>query len=231
MAQSTEPRLPVTSGGTCRRSWRTSADLPVVGYFDPFASGACGAARSSTSILNVDAVLPTVSCGGALPSSFEDPVHMYNAFELTLNRRLAGNWSAIASYRVQPARRQLRGILPLGQRPVRSGDHLALRLSDQRPDLHGSTATIHGGAGDIRYQGDSLGTRRAAERSAAPVEAVRQLRIWGNFNLGFGFNAVSGTALTALAGNPAYANAGEIPLTRTRRGNRHHRRLHDAGLP
>jgi hypothetical protein len=37
--------------------------------------------------------------------------------------------------------------------------------------------------------------------------------IWNSLNLGLGFNAISGTSLTGLVGNPAYASPGEIPST------------------
>ena len=187
------------------------SDLPLVGYFDPFASGACGAASVEYAILNVDAGVPTESCGGALPSAFEDPRHMYNAFELTLNRRLAGNWSAIASYRFSQLEGNFEGFF---RSDNGQSDPSITSLFDfpTNDPTYTQYSDIHGGAGDIRYQGDSLGT------GVLPNDRPHQLklygnRIWGNFNLGFGFNAVSGTALTALAGNPAYTNAGEIPLT------------------
>ncbi len=162
------------------------SDLPLVGYFEPFASGACGAASVEYAILNVNADVPTVSCGGVLPSSFEDPTHMYNAFELTLNRRLAGNWCGDRVVPVQPARRQLRGILPVGQRPVRSGDHLALRLPDQRPDLH-SDRDFTAARGDIRYQGDSLGT------GVLPNDRPHQLKLYGNYILDTSTSASAST--------------------------------------
>ena len=51
-----------------------------------------------------------------------------------------------------------------------------------------------------------------------PNDRPHQLKLYGNyawsaFNLGLGFNAGSGRSLTALASNPIYANAGEIPMT------------------
>jgi hypothetical protein len=66
--------------------------------------------------------------------------------------------------------------------------------------------------GDIRFQGDTLGT------GVLPNDRPHQLKlygnyIWGDLNLGAGFNAGSGRSLTAMASNPVYANAGEIPMT------------------
>jgi len=41
---------------------------------------------------------------------FDDPVHKYNAVELTLNRRMANNWSMIASYRWSQLRGNFEGF-------------------------------------------------------------------------------------------------------------------------
>ena len=187
------------------------SDLPLVGYFEPFASGACGAASVEYAIVNINASVPTVSCGGALPSSFEDANHMYNAFEVTLNRRLAGNWSAIASYRFSQLEGNFEGFF---RSDNGQSDPAITSLFDfpTNDPTYTQYRSIHGGIGDIRYQGDSLGT------GVLPNDRPHQLKLYGNyiwnrFNVGLGFNAISGTSLTALAGNPAYANAGEIPLT------------------
>ena len=64
--------------------------------------------------------------------------------------------------------------------------------------------------GDIRYQGSSLGEGRL------PNDRPHQVKVYGNYawgalNLGVGFNWGSGRTLTPLAGNLAYANAGEVP--------------------
>ena len=41
---------------------------------------------------------------------FDDPVHKYHAVELTLNRRMANNWSALASYRWSRLRGNFEGF-------------------------------------------------------------------------------------------------------------------------
>jgi hypothetical protein len=52
-----------------------------------------------------------------------------------------------------------------------------------------------------------------------PTDRRHQFKIYGNYltavgiNVGLGFNAFSGTPLTALAANPYYTNDGEIPET------------------
>ena len=77
---------------------------------------------------------------GNTPITFENAVHDYNAFELEADKRFANNWSLQASYRYSRTTRQLRGLLPERQRPVGPGDHVAVRLPDQRSDLRNARA-------------------------------------------------------------------------------------------
>jgi carboxypeptidase family protein/TonB-dependent receptor-like protein len=182
------------------------SDLPLAGYF----LDECATASVEYAIANIDASIPTVTCG-LLTSAFEGPTHTYNAFEVTLNRRLSGNWAAIASYRFAKLEGNFEGFF---RSDNGQSDPAITSLFDfpTNDPTYVQYKDVHGGAGDIRYQGDSLGT------GLLPNDRPHQLKlygnyIWNNFNVGLGFNAVSGGPLTALAGNPAYANAGEIPLT------------------
>ena len=59
------------------------------------------------------------------------------------------------------AARLVRGLLPRGQRPVRPWDHVALRLPDQRPVLHGDRRPA------VRLPGRHPVSRRARRRAAA----------------------------------------------------------------
>ena len=48
-------------------------------------------------ITNVNASTNAISC--PMTASFEDPVHKYDAFEITANKSFSDNWSLMASYR------------------------------------------------------------------------------------------------------------------------------------
>ena len=77
------------------------------------------------------------------------------------------------------ALRQLRGLLPRGQRPVGSGDHVALRLPDQRPDRSprsaarssATTATSATSARSARARCRSTGRTRSS--CSAPTSSHR----------------------------------------------------------
>lgn len=177
--------------------------LPIAGYFlvdvpvDYF-------------ITNVNRDTTVVQCCG-FTASFEDPVHTYDAFEVTLNKRFTGNWGAIASYRFSKLAGNFEGFFRSdnGQSDPAISSLFDFPTNDPS---YKALAAVHGGSGDIRYQGDTLGT------GVLPNDRPHQLKVYGNYiwnelNLGLGFNAGSGRSLTSLASNPVYANAGEIPMT------------------
>jgi hypothetical protein len=167
-------------------------------------------------ITNVNADTVPVQCCGTTVA-FEDPEHTYDAFEVTLNKRFSGNWSAIASYRFSKLEGNFEGffrsdngqsdpsITSLFDFPTNDPSYVAT-------GANAGAANVHGGSGDIRYQGCSLGC------GTLPNDRPHQLKLYGNYvwnavNFGAGINAGSGRSLTAMASNPVYANAGEIPLT------------------
>jgi hypothetical protein len=143
---------------------------------------------------NIDHATPTLDPTGTPGfedlgrSTFEDPVHKYDAIEVTANRTFKDNWSLLASYRYAKLRGNFEGFYSqIG------GPEFGFR-------------------GDIRFQGNSLGEGKL------PNERPHQLKLYANYamgslNLGAGLNAGSGRHLTALAANPIYSNSGEIPET------------------
>ena len=126
------------------------------------------------------------------------------------------------------AARQLRGVLPRRQRPVGSGHHVALRLPDQRPELHRHRRAAVRLSG--RHPLPRRQERHPAARSAASGQDLRQLRVPGTgLNLGIGFNVhVRQAADGARRAIRNYDNGGEIPVTAARRRVPDHRRLQDA---
>ncbi len=162
-------------------------------------------------ITNVNAGTSVVQCCGFTNVAFEDPAHTYNAFEVTLNKRFAGNWSAIASYRFAKLDGNFEGFF---RSDNGQSDPAITSLFDfpTNDPSYTARASVHGGLGDIRFQGTSLGS------GVLPNDRPHQVKLFGNYtlgnlNLGAGIDVGTGRSLTALASNPVYANAGEIPLT------------------
>jgi hypothetical protein len=185
--------------------------LPLALYF----FGDSGDTVVDYFITNVNTSTPTVTCCGVPLTSFEDPVNTYNSFEVTLNKRFTGNWSAIASYRFSKLEGNFEGFFRSdnGQTDPAISSLFDFPTNDPTYTQYANDPDVgHGGLGDIRFQGCTLGC------GILPNDRPHQLKLYGNyiwnaFNLGLGVNAGSGKSLTALAGNPAYGNSGEIPMT------------------
>lgn len=180
--------------------------LPVAGYYEGTD------VPVDYFITNPDRNTTVVQCCGSTSVSFEDPIHDYDAVEVVLNRRFTGRWGAIASYRFSRLRGNFEGFF----RSDNGQNDPAISSLYDFP-TNDPTYTAFGGPefgfiGDIRYQGGTLGAGRL------PNDRPHQVKLFGSYmiadvNLGVGFTAGSGTVLTALAANPVYNNAGEIPMT------------------
>ncbi|HKB10350.1 MAG TPA: hypothetical protein VKD69_06845, partial [Vicinamibacterales bacterium] len=137
---------------------------------------------------------------------FDDPVHKYDAVEVTLNRRMANNWSMLASYRWS----RLRGNFEGFYRDDNGQSDPGISSLYDFPTNDPTYAPFYGaGSGDIRLLGDANGI--------LPLDRPHQGKIFGNYlfpmglNVGIGLNLSSGKPLTLFDPNPNYGNGGEIP--------------------
>ncbi len=143
-----------------------------------------------------------------LGASFDDPVHKYNAIELTLNRR-AANWSALASYRYSRLRGNFEGFFRDDNGQSDPGISSLYDFPTNDPSYSTIGGPQFGYAGDIRFLGDPDGI--------LPLDRPNQVKLYGNYtfaaglNLGLGFNMSDGRPLTPFAANPNYQSDGEIP--------------------
>jgi hypothetical protein len=182
--------------------------LAVVGYY----LDVCGDTTVDYFITNVNAGTPTVNCDGAVPSAFEDPSHKYDSVEFTFNKRFADNWGMIASYRYASLKGNFEGFFRSDNGQSDPSISSLFDFPTNDPTYTEIGVPEFGFLGDIRYQGTTLGQGRL------PNDRPHQVKVYGNYmwkdlNLGVGFNWGSGRTLTALASNPVYTNAGEIPMT------------------
>ena len=147
----------------------------------------------------------------AVDISFEEPFTTTMRWSSPPTSGSRNNWGAADVVSLVAAARHVRGLLPQRQRPVGSGDHLAVRLPDERPELHSDRRAA------VRLPRRHPFPRRArrgpaADRSSAPVQGVRQLLDeLGPEPRCRAFSSAPGIPLTPLAANPHYENNGEIP--------------------
>jgi hypothetical protein len=163
---------------------------------------------------NINAGIETIdpTSIGVPQAFFEDPVHTYDAVELTAQKSFSKNWSLFASYRWSRLRGNYEGFYRADDR----GSDPALSSLFDFPTNDPSYTQIgvpqFGYRGDIRYQGTTLG------QGPLPNDRTHQLKIygtrtWRDLTMGLAFRAGSGQPLTALAANPLYDEPYEIPET------------------
>ncbi len=182
------------------------ADAPVVAY----DLGLPGLGSVEYILTNPGKSFPTRY--PELGASFEDPKHVYDAVELTVDRRFSNNWSALASYRWSRLFGTFEGFYREDNGQSDPGITSLYDFPTNDPSFTAIGGTQFGYLGDIRFLG-KLG------EGPLPLDRPHQVKLYGNyafgggFALGAGLNLSSGKPLTALAALAPYDNDSEIPLT------------------
>jgi hypothetical protein len=182
------------------------ANCPMVAYELPQSSSSCSSVDYI--LTNPSSSTPINPAATFLGAAFDDPVHKYNAIEVTLNRR-AANWSALASYRYSRLRGNFEGFFRDDNGQSDPGISSLYDFPTNDPSYATIGGTQFGYAGDIRFLGDKNGI--------LPLDRPNQVKLYGNYtfnmglNLGVGLNLSDGRPLTPFAANPNYQSDGEIP--------------------
>ena len=181
------------------------ANAPMVAY----DLGVPGLSSVEYILTNPSSSTPVLSTAAFLGASFQDPVHRYQAVDVTLNRRLADNWSMIASYRWSRLRGNFEGFYRDDNGQSDPGITSLYDFPTNDPSYTAIGVPEFGYRGDIRFLGDPNGI--------LPLDRPHQFKAFGNYvfpiglNVGAGVNISSGAPLTPLAANPNYTTGGEIP--------------------
>ncbi|HSK11474.1 MAG TPA: TonB-dependent receptor [Vicinamibacterales bacterium] len=145
-------------------------------------------------------------------ASFEEAIHDYDAVTFTIDKRFSNRWGIQSSYRLAWLEGTFEGFF---RNDNDQSDPAITSLFDfptNDPSYTEIGVPELGFRGDIRFLG-ALGA------GPLPLDRRHSIKVYGNYlfgmglNLGVGMTALSGTPLTALASNPVYDNAGEIPET------------------
>jgi hypothetical protein len=187
------------------------ANCPMAGYLLDASADACSNVTyylsnpSSATPINPAAIAAVPAFASV---SFADPVHKYNAVEVTLTRRMANHWSGMASYRWSRLRGNYEGFYRDDNGQSDPGISSLYDFPQNDPTYTSIGAAQLGFQGDVRYQGDPNGI--------LPLDRPHNIKLFGNYllgnlNVGLGINSSSGAPLTPLAPNPIYNNGGEIP--------------------
>lgn len=132
--------------------------------------------------------------GDGKSDMFPDPRRVYNALELTFDKRFGDNWSFTANYRLAKL----------------FGDYEGSFRNDNGQSDPNITSLF-----DFMYS-EALGDQFKV--GPLPTDRRSILNLFGNYvfmkklNIGLRYTAQSGTPLNKLLAHPAYANAGEVPV-------------------
>jgi outer membrane receptor protein involved in Fe transport len=183
------------------------ANCPMAAYDTAASANACASVDyiltnpSSATPVNAGAIAAVPAFAAV---KFDDPVHTYNSFEFTLNKR-ASHWNTMTSYRYS----RLRGNFEGFYRDDNGQSDPAISSLYDFPTNDPTYVKQYPGSGDIRFLGDPNGI--------LPLDRPHQVKLYGNYmfsmglNLGAGLNLSSGKPLTPMYANPNYSSAGEIP--------------------
>jgi len=180
------------------------ANFPMVAY----DLGLPGTSSVEYTLTNPSSSTPIAASATFLGASFDTPVHRYHAMEVTLDRRLANNWSLLASYRWSRLRGNFEGFYRDDNGQSDPGITSLYDFPTNDPSYTAIGVPQFGYSGDIRYLGQT---------GILPLDRPQQFKAFGNYvlpgglNFGVAFNVTSGAPLTPLAANPNYDNGGEIP--------------------
>jgi hypothetical protein len=142
-----------------------------------------------------------------VPDGFVDPVHIYKAVEIEVNKRFANNWQMIANWRIASVR----------------GNYEGSYRNDNGQTDPGISSLFDFTPGDFNLLGDqfAVGPLNTDRRHIVNLYTNYILsknvlkdrwRIFEGLNIGTGFHIQSGLPMSNLAAHPVYLNAGEVPL-------------------
>ena len=203
------------------------ANCPMAAYELAATADVCGSVEyiltnpSSATPVNAAAIAASPRLAAV---KFDDPVHKYNALEVTLNRR-GSNWSAMASYRYSRLRGNFEGFYRDDNGQSDPGISSLYDFPTNDPTYTSIGGASGGYPGDIRYLGDANGI--------LPLDRPHQIKLNGNYMVGEPESRrqhesqSSGKPLTPMAANPNYGSEGEIPVAARGTGIQTDRRVHD----
>jgi hypothetical protein len=149
--------------------------------------------------------------------AFEDPIHRYDAFELTVDRRFAEGWALLASYRWSRLWGTYEGFYyNLLDRP-KPGETPFDDYPTNDPSYTEIGVPQYGFKGDVRYLG-RLGAGPLPNDRPHEVKAYASYAFPFGLDLGGGFSVVSGQPLTAMTTDPVSGQTGYVPIGPRGRG-------------
>jgi hypothetical protein len=136
---------------------------------------------------------------------FPDPVHIYKAFEIELNKRFSNNWQLLSNWRISSLRGNFEGHFRNDNGQTDPAISSLFDFTEGEFNLLGDQTAI-----------GPLNTDRTHIFNIYPTYTFsRESGIWrqlSGLTLGLGIHGESGVPINRFNAHPIYSNSGEIPL-------------------
>jgi hypothetical protein len=129
-----------------------------------------------------------------IPDTYPDPRRVYKAFEFTVDKRFANNWSLMANYRLAKL----------------FGNYEGFFRNDNGQADPGITSLFDFMWSPLLADQFRVGVLPTDRRHIANIYANYLFK--SRLNIGFGWTVESGTPISKLGAHPDYGNEGEVPI-------------------
>jgi len=139
-----------------------------------------------------------------VPDGFTNPIHVYKAVEVELNKRFSDGWQVLSNFRIASLR----------------GNYEGHFRNDNGQTDPGISSLFDFTQGDFNLLGDQfkVGPLNTDRRFISNVfgsyafSKDRGLKTLNGLTLGVGWHMESGVPLSKFGAHPVYLNAGEVPI-------------------
>jgi len=141
------------------------------------------------------------------PDGFPDPVHIYKAVEIELNKRFSNNWQLLSNFRIASLRGNFEGHLRNDNGQTDPGISSLFDFTQGMFNLLGTQFAVGPLNTDRRFVSNIYSNYVfSKEKLGGAGRALHGL------NFGLGVHMESGIPLSEFFAHPVYLNAGEIPV-------------------
>ena len=143
--------------------------------------------------------------------AFEDPIHRYDAIELTADKRFSNGWALLASYRWSRLWGTYEGFYYNGLNQPKPGETTFDDYPTNDPSYTQIGVPQYGLTGDVRYLG-RLGAGPLPDDRPHQVKAYASYAFPRGFDVGAGLSLASGQPLTPMTTDAVSGYTGYSPL-------------------
>jgi carboxypeptidase family protein len=141
------------------------------------------------------------------PDGFPDPVHIYRAVEIELNKRFSNNWQLLSNWRIASLRGNFEGHFRNDNNQTDPAVSSLFDFTEGDFGLLGDQNAIGPLNTDRRHVVNIYGSYAYSEKGIRRLGGSLK-----GLNLGAGLHMESGVPISEFLAHPAYLNSGEVPI-------------------